>query len=768
MDHSGARVPPPHGEMNVEEDALLLTPAQTQLGLSQLGLTETTVQVTLAQQHQNLAQSHQSTIQSVAQSHRSSLSSHQGEAQVQSSSSLGFTSSLESTPGMQSSSEAMPVQHSIIPQDRSSLDADIVQTTSQQPSIENFQQQQRTITQNLVYQPRDPQAPLPPTNPPKTTSPKSSKTQQTTLRINNPPESDDPEKISPTEMERRRVLLRQQHKDEQQQNVQTTNNSSGNSNSSGSSRSYRTNSNTTVPVTTSLLSISTTTSVPVVATSSSVVQTHPSRALQLPQAHNYEELDVIGNGAYGTVYRGRCVSDRGRGRFVALKKIKITLTEDGVPVSAVREISLLKQLETFKHPNVVRLLDICHGRIERENRLNLVLVFEYVEMDLDTYLKKVPSPGLEPHTIRNLMHQILSGVDFLHCNRIIHRDLKPQNILVDRYDRVKIADFGLARIYDYNMKLTTMVVTLWYRAPEILLSNSYATPVDIWSCACIFAELFRKRPLFDGQNEGDQLQRIFDVIGTPSERDWPSDVPLCISGFRSNRPKPLPDVVPEITNDAADLMQRMLAFVPGTRASAQQSLCHQYFDGFETLELVDSGSSNSTSSSSVVSTSSYASVASDSQQRQGGANPTSNTAGTSEISAMICDDEDDGGHRRSSHQVISSNESRQQQSHHLSLNQDISRGGLSTSSSSAAASSLSDKSDHDHSNDENNPNSSNISSNSSSSSMNKVGGGGGGGGGNQLSNTTTTTPVAALFATPAPASSSSTGNNNSGSSGARN
>ena len=108
------------------------------------------------------------------------------------------------------------------------------------------------------------------------------------------------------------------------------------------------------------------------------------------------------------------------------------------------------------------------------------------------------------------MHQILSGVDFLHSNRVIHRDLKPQNILVDRYDRLKIADFGLARIYDCKMKLTTMVVTLWYRAPEVLLSGSYATPVDIWSCACIFAELFRKKPLFEGKTEGDQLQRIFE------------------------------------------------------------------------------------------------------------------------------------------------------------------------------------------------------------------------------------------------------------------
>ncbi|KAK7084493.1 Cyclin-dependent kinase 6 [Halocaridina rubra] len=162
------------------------------------------------------------------------------------------------------------------------------------------------------------------------------------------------------------------------------------------------------------------------------------------------------------------------------------------------------------------LLDICQGRVEvgqrleREQRLNLVLVFEYVDQDLDHYMKRCPSPGLEPARIKSLMHQILCGVDFLHSNRVIHRDLKPQNILVDVSGRVKIADFGLARIYDFNMRLTTQVVTLWYRAPEILLSNSYATPSDIWSCGCIFAELFRRVPVFKGKTEGDQLQRIFE------------------------------------------------------------------------------------------------------------------------------------------------------------------------------------------------------------------------------------------------------------------
>ncbi|KAL7646581.1 UNVERIFIED_CONTAM: hypothetical protein RMT77_001832 [Armadillidium vulgare] len=310
---------------------------------------------------------------------------------------------------------------------------------------------------------------------------------------------------------------------------------------------------------------------------------------ELPMAHNsYDELSVIGNGAYGTVYLGRDKSNEGR--LVALKKIRITLTEDGVPVNALREIALLKQLEKFEHPNIVRLLDICHGRIERENRLTLILVFEYVEQDLDNFLKKCPAPSLEPLTIKSLMHQVLCGVDFLHQHRIIHRDLKPQNLLVDRFHRVKIADFGLARIYDFHMRLTTMVVTLWYRAPEVLLCNSYATPVDLWSCGCIFAELFRRKPLFEGQTEGDQLQRIFDVIGKPTESEWPKDVSLTLTNFRDHAGTPLEDVIPEITPDAKDLLRKLLKFVPEERICASEALKHPYFRGMNTPRI--SASSN--------------------------------------------------------------------------------------------------------------------------------------------------------------------------------
>nr|XP_034958339.1 cyclin-dependent kinase 4-like [Zootoca vivipara] len=137
-------------------------------------------------------------------------------------------------------------------------------------------------------------------------------------------------------------------------------------------------------------------------------------------------------------------------------------------------------------------MDVCTTtRTERETKVTLV--FEHVDQDLKVYLEKTPPPGLPVEVIKDMMHQFLSGLEFLHSNCIVHRDLKPENILVTSSGQVKLADFGLARIYSCQMALTPLVVTLWYRAPEVLLQSAYATPVDLWSVGCIFAEMFRRK-----------------------------------------------------------------------------------------------------------------------------------------------------------------------------------------------------------------------------------------------------------------------------------
>lgn len=144
---------------------------------------------------------------------------------------------------------------------------------------------------------------------------------------------------------------------------------------------------------------------------------------------------------------------------MALKKIRVSLTEDGIPMNTLREIALLKQLDTHEHPNIVRLLDICHGK-RSEREVVMFLVFEHVEQDLASFLNKCQNPGgLGTVRIKEMSKQILRGVDFLHTHRIIHRDLKPQNVLVTSKGQIKIADFGLARTYDFEMRLTSVVST---------------------------------------------------------------------------------------------------------------------------------------------------------------------------------------------------------------------------------------------------------------------------------------------------------------------
>ncbi|KAI7695242.1 Cyclin-dependent kinase 6, partial [Sarcoptes scabiei] len=293
-----------------------------------------------------------------------------------------------------------------------------------------------------------------------------------------------------------------------------------------------------------------------------------------PNSSNYEKIALIGSGAYGMVYKARDLNNEGQ--FVALKKIRIPLTEIGVPISILREISVLKQLQSFDHPNVVRLLDICHGR-NFEKQFNLFLVLEHVDQDLSTYLQRCPSPGLSLDNIKDLMFQILTGVDFLHSNRIVHRDLKPANILVTNKGQVKLADFGLARIYKQTQPLTAVVVTLWYRAPEVLLQSSYSSSVDVWSCGCIFAELYNKKPLFPGQSENDQLFKIFDLIGSPDPSDWPDDHSLRFNNFANFRKRDLKLVIKDVCDDGKQLFEKMLIFNPSKRISARQALDHEYF-----------------------------------------------------------------------------------------------------------------------------------------------------------------------------------------------
>lgn len=293
-------------------------------------------------------------------------------------------------------------------------------------------------------------------------------------------------------------------------------------------------------------------------------------------AQKYEELSLIGTGAYGTVYKARDLHNGGQ--IVAMKKVKVALTEDGIPLSTVREIALLRQLEAYRHPNIVRLLDVCHGGqcLERDQQLVLFLVFEHVEQDLDSFLSRAPGP-LPESRIRSMSHDIISGVDFLHSHRIVHRDLKPHNLLVTVAGRVKLADFGLAKTYDVEMKLTSVVVTLWYRPPEVLLGARYCSALDVWSAGCVLAQLHTRRPLLPGASDSDQLHRIFRLIGRPPRSEWPDNVSIELDSFPSYPPQDLARILPRIHPHALDLIKGMLVFDPSKRLTAMDCLEHPYF-----------------------------------------------------------------------------------------------------------------------------------------------------------------------------------------------
>lgn len=214
----------------------------------------------------------------------------------------------------------------------------------------------------------------------------------------------------------------------------------------------------------------------------------------------FEKCENIGSGTYGIVYKG---INKITNEVIAIKKIKIELETEGVPSTALREISILREL---RHKNIVELKDVVCA----ENKL--YLLFEYLDIDLRKYLECLnDEETLDPDIVKSFLFQILEGIAYCHSKKIIHRDLKPQNLLLDQYGRIKIADFGLARAFSIPIRpYTKEVLTLWYRAPEILLGSvEYSTPVDIWSVGCIFAELIWKKPLFQGDYEMDQLMKIF-------------------------------------------------------------------------------------------------------------------------------------------------------------------------------------------------------------------------------------------------------------------
>uniref|UniRef100_A0A672J4K6 cyclin-dependent kinase n=1 Tax=Salarias fasciatus TaxID=181472 RepID=A0A672J4K6_SALFA len=281
----------------------------------------------------------------------------------------------------------------------------------------------------------------------------------------------------------------------------------------------------------------------------------------------YIKLDKLGEGTYATVFKGRSkLTDN----LVALKEIRLE-HEEGAPCTAIREVSLLKDL---KHANIVTLHDIIH------TDKCLTLVFEYLEKDLKQYMDDCGSI-MSVHNVKIFLFQLLRGLAYCHRRKVLHRDLKPQNLLINEKGELKLADFGLARAKSVPTKTySNEVVTLWYRPPDVLLgSTEYSTPIDMWGVGCIFYEMITGRPLFPGSTVEDELHLIFRILGTPTEETWPG---ITTSEEFKTYNFPLYRAEPLVNHNLYVILICVSCpqFEAKKRVSAEEALRHSYFRSF--------------------------------------------------------------------------------------------------------------------------------------------------------------------------------------------
>ncbi|RKP06518.1 cdc2-related-kinase-like protein [Thamnocephalis sphaerospora] len=286
----------------------------------------------------------------------------------------------------------------------------------------------------------------------------------------------------------------------------------------------------------------------------------------------FDKLNRIGEGTYGIVYR---VRDRQTNAVLALKRIRMEHESDGLPLSSLREIALLKRL---KHENVVRVEDVVVGN----NLEDIFMVMEYCEQDLATLLDNMKVP-YSLSDVKCLVQQLLRGLAYCHDHGVIHRDLKASNLLLTARGILKIADFGLARAFDRRSRrpMTPRVVTLWYRSPELLFGDpTYSAPVDLWSTGCILGELLLHQPLLAGAVEREQIMLIIRLLGTPHDGIWPgfSKLPLSKSLQLPYQPNDtLRNRFPSVSGNTIDLLHGLLRYDPKRRLTVQQALAHPYF-----------------------------------------------------------------------------------------------------------------------------------------------------------------------------------------------
>ncbi|GLT59649.1 hypothetical protein SLA2020_324570 [Shorea laevis] len=289
------------------------------------------------------------------------------------------------------------------------------------------------------------------------------------------------------------------------------------------------------------------------------------------RADAFEKLDKIGQGTYSNVYKAK---DTLTGKIVALKKVRFDNMEPESIRFMAREILILRRLD---HPNVVKLEGLATSRMS----CSLYLVFEYMEHDL-AGLAASPTINFTESQVKCFMHQLLSGLEHCHNYYVLHRDIKGSNLLIDSGGVLKIADFGLASFFDPNKKqpMTSRVVTLWYRPPELLLgATDYGVGVDLWSAGCILAELLAGKPIMPGRTEVEQLHKIFKLCGSPSDEYWKkSKLPhATIFKPQQSYKRCIAETFKDFPQSSLPLIETLLAIDPAERQTATAALGSEFF-----------------------------------------------------------------------------------------------------------------------------------------------------------------------------------------------